>query len=104
MKYRNLFLKADFKTTKRNRTMYKTTMKDLIKELASKGYAVDFKKDSYLNIARKDGTNCEFYPCDTYLTGNYQIDGIEKDIDVDISQPLELDDFIVSVSKILEVK
>jgi len=61
--------------------------------------------DGYLNIARPDGLNCEFYPCGQdaeycMLTATYTIDGKERELDFEI--PYQTEAFVAAVKKVLK--
>ncbi len=77
---------------------------ELIKELRRKKLHVGYEVGSYLNISRRDGLNCEFYPCgknDEFFCATYTLDGKERDLDFYL--PDDLTDFVDAVCKILEV-
>lgn len=59
-------------------------MKELIKRLKERGYVIDYDPGGHLNVARRDGFNCEFYPAggeDEYLCATYTIDNDVTNID-----------------------
>jgi hypothetical protein len=76
--------------------------KELLRDLRKAGFNCDYRRGWYLNIARKDGLNCEFYPSgpnDEVFCATYTIDGKEKDLDFYL--PDDLGEFVAAVKNIL---
>ena len=80
--------------------------KDLIKRLNKLGLTADYEPNEYLNIARKDGLNCEFYGCgpdDAVFTASYTINGEMVDLDICVDNEDGVVEFIDVVKQILEI-
>ena len=83
----------------------KQVVSDLVEALEDKGFICEVG-DGYLNISRRDGIHCEFYPCweghapqfEMYAA-TYTIDG--KETDLDFEMPFDQDEMIEAVEKIL---
>ena len=80
-------------------------MKDVLEALNEMGFVVKYEVGEYLNIARPDGLNCEFYPCgmnDEILCATYEVYGAETRIDCEIDTSYGFNEFIGYVEEILK--
>ena len=90
---------------KSNKTWNTIVKLETRKEFQDTEYYLDFG-DGFLNIRRADGIHMEIYPCFCkpdldyeMITGQYIVDGIKTDIDVEL--PNEASHLLYYVKKIL---